>query len=54
MASLSGFEPSPEPVAEAEAEEAEISASELEPEPSLPMNDIDVPAYLRRERRLYQ
>ncbi|MGH9806191.1 MAG: cell division protein FtsZ [Terriglobia bacterium] len=53
---LSEREPAaePEPVAEIEAEEAEIAAPEPEPEPAMPMNDIDVPAYLRRERRLYQ
>ena len=44
----------PEPVAEAAVEETEIAAPEPEPEPAMPMNDIDVPAYLRRERRLYQ
>ena len=47
--------PEPEPVIEAaaEPEPAPIPEQPME-EPALSMNDLDVPAYLRRNRRLYQ
>jgi cell division protein FtsZ len=50
-------EPEPEPVMEAvaEPEPPPAPAPQLPAEePALSMNDLDVPAYLRRNRRLYQ
>ncbi|MGD0618196.1 MAG: cell division protein FtsZ [Bryobacteraceae bacterium] len=50
-------EPEPEPVVEAvaEAEPEPESAPEIQAEePALSMNDLDVPAYLRRNRRVHQ
>jgi cell division protein FtsZ len=44
-------EPVPEPVA---AEAAVTEEPAVEPEPQIPLDDLDVPAYLRKERRYYQ
>lgn len=52
--------PAPYPVAEAEPEPVVMEAAkEPEPEPvaeepTIPVDDLEVPAYLRRERRYYQ
>jgi hypothetical protein len=54
------FEPEPEPVfmepAPLAAEPSEPPVPEVheEQQPQLAMNDLDMPAYLRRDRRLYQ
>jgi cell division protein FtsZ len=53
------FEPEPEPVfmepAPLAAESSEPVVPEVhEEQPQLAMNDLDMPAYLRRDRRLYQ
>jgi cell division protein FtsZ len=53
------FEPEPEPVfmepAPVAAESSEPAVPEVhEEQPQLAMNDLDMPAYLRRDRRLYQ
>ena len=50
-------EPEPEPVMEAVAEPEPLPEPAPQmpaEEPALSMNDLDVPAYLRRNRRLYQ
>jgi cell division protein FtsZ len=50
-------EPEPEPVVEAvaDAEPEPESAPQVQAEePALSMNDLDVPAYLRRNRRVHQ
>jgi hypothetical protein len=50
-------EAEPEPVMEAIAEpepEPEPAAPQPAEEPAMSVNDLDVPAYLRRSRRLYQ
>ncbi len=49
----SSFPFEPEPVAEAAPEPAPEPAPAVE-EPAVSPNDLDVPAYLRRERRMYQ
>jgi cell division protein FtsZ len=47
-------EPVYQPPVAAEASEPEPEAVEPQPEPQMHLNDLDMPAFLRRDRRLYQ